>query len=134
MPPPLQRTIVQHDSSHGTRRAGPAQAPARLSQTLLEATHADTEAVLAGQGTSLGGLSAEEAAERLEAHGPNEAVREKRLTPLERLWGNARNPLVILLMVLAAISFATGDLKATTLITVMVVLGVTLRYFQEARA
>jgi Mg2+-importing ATPase len=42
-----------------------------------------------------------------------------------------RNPLVILLIVLAIISFATGD--AGTVMSLMVILGVSLRCVQEAR-
>jgi len=104
------------------------------SPALLQAARCDPQAVLQMQGTTMQGLSAAEAAERLEKYGPNQAVREKRLTWLDRLVSNVRNPLVILLLVLAFISFITGDLKATAMMGVMVVLGVSLRYFQEARA
>jgi Mg2+-importing ATPase len=45
-----------------------------------------------------------------------------------------RNPLVILLIVLAIISFATGDARAGTVMSLMVILGVSLRFVQEARA
>lgn len=47
------------------------------------------------------------------------------------LFRRSRNPLVVLLAVLSAISFATGDARAGM---VMVLLGVGLRYRQEARA
>ena len=45
-----------------------------------------------------------------------------------------RNPLVILLIGLAIISFATGDARAGTVMSLMVTLGVSLRFVQEARA
>jgi Mg2+-importing ATPase len=45
-----------------------------------------------------------------------------------------RNPLVILLIVLSMISFATGDAHAGTVMSLMVILGVSLRFVQEARA
>src|SRR4029077_5815991 len=51
-----------------------------------------------------------------------------------RLFTAARNPLVILLIVLATLSFATGDARAGTVMTLMVLLGVSLRFVQEARA
>ena len=44
------------------------------------------------------------------------------------------NPLVILLAVLASISFATGDPRAGTVMSLMIVLGVGLKLIQEARA
>jgi Mg2+-importing ATPase len=42
--------------------------------------------------------------------------------------------LVILLSVLALVSGLTGDLRAAAMMSVMVVLGVVLRFVQEARA
>ena len=50
-----------------------------------------------------------------------------------RLLGIFTNPLVLLLMALGVLSFLTGDLRATVVIFVMVVLGVVLRFFQEMR-
>src|ERR1041385_8314838 len=51
-----------------------------------------------------------------------------------RLLKIIRNPLVILLATLSAISFATGDARAGTVMAAMVLLSVTLRFLQEARA
>jgi len=51
-----------------------------------------------------------------------------------RLLSNVKNPLVLLLTALGVLSFLTGDLRATAVIFVMVVLGVVLRFFQEMRA
>ena len=49
-----------------------------------------------------------------------------------RLLTAARNPLVILLVVLAGISFATGDARAGTVMALMVILGVTVALFLAA--
>ena len=106
----------------------------RASAALLQAARSEPQAVLQMHSSTMQGLSTAEAEERLEKYGPNQAVRERRLTWFDRLVSNVRNPLVILLLVLALISFITGDLKATAMMGVMVVLGVSLRYFQEARA
>jgi len=51
-----------------------------------------------------------------------------------RLLKIIRNPLVILLATLSAVSFATGDARAGTVMAVMVALSVALRFLQEARA
>lgn len=51
-----------------------------------------------------------------------------------RLLTPTRNPLVILLIVLAGIFFATGDARAGSVIALVVILGVTLRFVQESRA
>ena len=82
----------------------------------------------------LSGLSAAEVEARLKRDGLNEIAREKRPSPLMRLWDNVKNPLVILLIALGVLSYLTGDLRATIVIFVMVVLGVVLRFFQEMRA
>jgi len=51
-----------------------------------------------------------------------------------RLLGDFKNPLVLLLLALGVLSFLTGDLRATVVIFLMLVLGVVLRFFQEMRA
>jgi P-type Mg2+ transporter len=84
--------------------------------------------------TSPTGLSEEEAAERLEVFGPNEVAQEAKHTWLWRLWTATRNPLVILLTVLAILSYATDDFAGGTVMMLMVLLGVMLRLVQETRA
>jgi Mg2+-importing ATPase len=100
----------------------------------LEKARADTDTVLKELGSQLGGLSEAEADSRLKQVGTNEIAREKRQSALMRLLGNIKNPLVLLLLALAVLSYLTGDLRATVVIFVMVVLGVVLRFFQEMRA
>ena len=90
--------------------------------------------VLQSLGTANAGLSEEEAARRLEEFGPNEVGREKHEGMLQRLYIAARNPLVILLTILAILSFATGDYRAGSVMLLMVVLGLSLRFVQETRA
>ena len=58
--------------------------------------------------TSPAGLSEEEAATRLEQYGPNEVGQEKKHDWMWRLWVAVRNPLVILLTVLAISDFCHG--------------------------
>ena len=101
---------------------------------LLDKAHADADAVLKGLGSQLSGLSAAEAGSRLKQFGTNEIARQKRPSALMRLLGNIKNPLVLLLLALGVLSFLTGDLRATAVIFVMVVLGVVLRFFQEMKA
>jgi Mg2+-importing ATPase len=107
---------------------------APYSVQLLEKARADTDTVLKELGSQLGGLSEAEADSRLKQVGTNEIAREKRQSALMRLLGNIKNPLVLLLLALAVLSYLTGDLRATVVIFVMVVLGVVLRFFQEMRA
>jgi P-type Mg2+ transporter len=85
-------------------------------------------------GTSEAGLSEEEAEKRLDQCGPNEVAAEKEHTWVHRLFTASLNPLVILLTVLATISYATGDFRAGTVMLLMVILGLSLRFVQESRA
>ena len=84
--------------------------------------------------TSAQSLTEEEAAVRLEVFGPNEVAQEAKHTWLSRLWTAVRNPLVILLSVLARLSYATADFAGGTVMMLMVLLGVMLRFVQETRA
>jgi Mg2+-importing ATPase len=106
----------------------------KYSVQLLEKARADSDIVLKELGSQLDGLSEAEADSRLKQIGTNEIVRERRQTALIRLLSNITNPLVLLLLALGVLSFLTGDLRATAVIFVMVVLGVVLRFFQEMRA
>jgi len=94
----------------------------------------DPETLLRELDSHMEGLTQGQAEARLADHGPNEIAREHRQTFLGRLWDNLKNPLVVLLTSLGLLSYATGDLRATVVIFVMVVLGVVLRFFQEWRA
>ena len=80
------------------------------------------------------GLTQGEAEQRLAAYGPNEIATHGPEGWPVRLWHALRNPLVILLAVLAIVSLATGDARAATVMTLMIVLGVALRFVQESRA
>ena len=85
-------------------------------------------------GSRAAGLTEDEAAARLAQYGPNQIARERRQSWLQRLYLAARNPLVILLTILAILSFATNDYKAGTVMLLMVGLGLSLRFIQETRA
>jgi P-type Mg2+ transporter len=104
------------------------------SPPVQDAAAGTAAAVLDLLGTSLQGLSDTEAASRLERYGANEVAREKRQNWLQRLYLAARNPLVILLTVLAIVAFATEDFRAGTVMVLMVALGLSLRFVQETRA
>jgi Mg2+-importing ATPase len=84
--------------------------------------------------TSTSGLTSEEAARRLEAEGPNEIATHKEPSWPIRLAHTFRNPLVVLLAVLALTSALTGDSRAAVVMVLMIFLGVGLRFAQETRA
>jgi len=116
------------------KRTGPIQ----VSPRLIRAASLAAAEVLSELGSGLHGLTEEEAQRRLEEYGPNVVAHEDRFTRLRLFVKACLNPLVILLSVLAIVSFATAettsDIVSGTLMVVMVVLGVSLRFVQEARA
>src|SRR5260370_34121771 len=59
---------------------------------------------------------------------------EKQRGWLWRLFKATRHLLVMLLAVLATVSFATGDFSGGTVMTLMLILGVAVRFVQESRA
>jgi P-type Mg2+ transporter len=114
----------------GSGRSGEVQ----ISKKLEESARVEITTILAQLNTSSNGLSNEESETRLEQYGLSEVAREKHRTWLVRLWDNIKNPLVILLLILGAVSYLTGDMRATIVILTMVILGIVLRYVQESRA
>ncbi|MGB8322944.1 MAG: magnesium-translocating P-type ATPase [Candidatus Acidiferrum sp.] len=105
-----------------------------VSPAVLDAARKDAEQLLRDLRTSLNGLTESEAEERARTSGPNEVAQERKQGWLVRLLKIIRNPLVILLTTLSAISFLTGDARAGSVMAGMVALSVGLRFWQEARA
>jgi Mg2+-importing ATPase len=101
---------------------------------LLESTALDVPAVYRDLATRSEGLTSADAAARLIQHGPNVLAKDQK-PALFRLAGRAlRNPLVILLAALATLSLATGDARAATMMLAMIILSVSLKLIQEAKA
>src|ERR1700746_515827 len=106
----------------------------RTAELVHDSATKDVAEILRRLKTSPNGLSEEEAAEQLEVFGANEVAYEENEGWLYRLYTAARNPLVVLLTVLAILSYSTGDVAAGTIIMLMVALGMSLRFVQETRA
>ena len=106
----------------------------RVSPAVLDAARKDGDQLLRDLRTSLGGLTQAEAEERARTTGPNEVAQERKQGWPLRLLKIIRNPLVILLTTLSAVSFLTGDARAGSVMAIMVALSVGLRFWQEARA
>jgi Mg2+-importing ATPase len=117
-----------------TSPAKPADKSIHFSPILAEVAQLETSEVFTRMKTTPEGLSENEAANRLAEVGPNIVATGKHRGWPWRLLTATRNPLVILLGVLATISFATGDMRAGSVMTLMVSIGVLLRFVQEARA
>jgi Mg2+-importing ATPase len=105
-----------------------------VSPIVVESAAMDVAGVQVRLETRAEGLTAAEAAARLAEHGPNVLSADRRPGFGKLLWHAVLNPLVILLAALSAISFATGDPRAGTVMLLMIALSVGLKLIQEARA
>ena len=135
---------TRHVTHHFSRRAlldtvaakgSATQAlPEITSRDLLRAANDDIPALLARLDSHEDGLSSAEAERVLAREGPNEVEHEKPLRWWVHLWHCYKNPFNILLTLLAGVSYATEDVKATIVIGSMVVLSTVLRFVQEGRS
>ena len=89
----------KHSGNH-QRQANQVQ----VSPLLIEVAKNTADVVLGKLQTNENGLSEEEVQERLEKHGPNVVAQEQRYGRLKLLGQACVNPLVILLLLLAALS------------------------------
>jgi len=70
----------------------------------------------------------------LEQHGPNEPAPAPRASGLVALLGRLCNPLVIILLLAAIASASLGETANAIIITLMVVSGVLIDFFQTYRS
>ncbi len=112
------------------------QAPQRLHlfSDRAEAAKAEQAAVFSQLCAGPGGLTWTEARRRREEFGPNELASQKPPPWTLVLWHALRHPFNGVLTALAAVSFATGDLKAGIVMLSMIVLSAGLRFWQEMKS
>jgi P-type Mg2+ transporter len=112
----------------------PTEGSYQNESVLLELAAQSTEGVLEHLKTSNQGLSTNTVAERRERFGPNEVTHSRKLGVIGEILHRSKNPLVIQLLIIAAVSLAMGDLRAASVVGGMVVLSVVLGYVQESRS
>ncbi len=100
------------------------------------AWHALATAAVAGRlGTDVArGLGRDEAARRLEEHGPNEVAREKRRSLVVLFLRQLRDFMILVLLAAAAVSGVIGEPQDTLAIVVIVLLNAVMGAVQEFRA
>ena len=97
------------------------------------------EDVLQELDTTTGGLTSAEARKRLAQYGPNQLKAAEKPTLLQRFLAQIRDPMLILLMIAAAVSAVTNliageSLAEVGIILIVVVLNAVLGVFQESKA
>jgi P-type Mg2+ transporter len=129
--PVLPSLILPKNVLAALKRPAPSM---RVSPALIQAARSAAVTMLETLNTGTNGLSSEEAERRLDEYGHNVVAQEKRHSRTVLLARAAANPLVILLSLLAILAFITEDVRAGTVMTAMVLLGIVLRVVQEAKA
>lgn len=84
--------------------------------------------------TNVAGLSSKDADERLDIYGPNEYPRRRVIPPWVRFLKLLVEPLVLVLMLAAAVSAFLGEPRGAIIIGIMVLLSVILEFTQEYRS
>lgn len=84
--------------------------------------------------TNLQGLSSAEAAVRLKQFGTNEIVQQKRSGPLKIFLSKLGNPLLVLMMVIATVTFFLGDKISSVIMLAMVTLSSVLDFLNSFKS
>jgi len=117
-----------------TARPENGQSAAQGERELLDIAGLGQEALLSRLGATDKGLSTADAVGRRAIYGLNEVTKRKKLGFVAEIFDRLKNPLVIQLLVIAAIFYRTGDLRGAIVVGGMVVLSVFLGYYQETRS
>ena len=128
---PLIRSLA---SASGTTSAPIGRREATPATALVDAADRATSLLMERFETRIEGLSGEEVRARRALHGRNEVVHERRTPWPILLFNNLKNPFVVVLALLGAVSYATDDVKGTIVVSAMVVVSVVMRFLQEYRS
>jgi P-type Mg2+ transporter len=122
------------ESFEKIRNPTPSRSMADHEQRLADLCSLPVPEVLSQLGATPLGLRAEDAENRLDEYGPNEMLHAKR----PGFWGDilqrCKSPLVVQLLVIAAVSGVIGEFKSTVIVSAMIALSVSLSYILDRRS
>ena len=131
----MMRHFRRFASLEGLMRTGVHK---ELSTTLIErltnAAHYEPNEILSAFESHSDGITNAQAETLIEQWGLNEVEHEKPLPWWVHLWHSYRNPFNLLLSLLAVISYQTEDIKAASVIGIMVLLSTLIRFWQERQS
>ena len=117
-----------------SEEAGPGSTNAQSDREFFDTCTLTPEAALAKLGVTDKGMETAEADARRLQYGPNEIAKRKRLGFIGEILQRFKNPLVIQLVFISGVLYATGDPTSAGIVFVMILLSVFLGYFQESRS
>lgn len=106
----------------------------KLSNNIIETSEIDIDDIMKKLNTTQIGLTNKEARARLKIYGENRPIKTIKKSALDRLIDAYKNPLNILMTILAVVSYLTDNPTATIIIVFMVIVAVLLRFFHETKA
>src|SRR6266571_5131728 len=121
--------MLSHTTAHSRRSTRPDAGPGAPADPLEPLAH-----LFRDLGSSANGLSAREAARRLEVYGPNELVRRGGRRWPGELARQFTHPLALLLMLAAALAWASGTPPLGIAIAAVIVLNAGFAFAQEMQA
>ena len=127
----FRRQPILETVARGKRATRPEEP---LNIRLIDQARRELDELLAQLNSSAHGLSDSQVDALLETHGPNEVEHDRPVRWWRHLWLSYNNPFNLLLTVLAAVSYFTGDMQGTMVIGIMVVLATLIKFFQERRS
>ena len=133
MPDPLSPEKISAQSV-GPAGDKPSNSALEFQKKLIDICAKSPEEAQEAMGVGAGGLTAGQAEKALEEFGPNDLSHRKERGILGEILQRCKNPLVIQLLVICAVSLAMGDVRSATVVGAMVVLSVGLAYFQERKS
>ena len=135
--PPQRKTFLQRVFRWWPVAPAPgphAATHAHVPSELLAVAGLGAAQVLEKMQVTASGLSPAGVAARLSQYGPNQIAHEGERSVVVELLERFANPLNVLLLLLTGVSMVVGDRGAALLIFVMVILSVSLAFFQERRS
>lgn len=84
--------------------------------------------------TKHSGLTNQEAKELLQKYGQNTLTKAKKRNYLKELWKEIKNPMTLILVFASGVSFALGETIDSSIILGIIVLNITLGFFQKFKA
>jgi Mg2+-importing ATPase len=101
---------------------------------LIELCAMSSDEALRSLSTSEQGLNQGQVESLQKEFGPNEISRAKRASFLSEIFQRFKNPLVVLLLIIAVVSLLMGDLRSTLVVSGMILISVFLAHIQEMRS
>ena len=125
---------LQKSSAQGPETAAQGKTPGDNEKRLIGLCSCPLEEALASVGSDLKGIEAKEADKRLSDNGPNELSRSKRFSFWTDMFERVRSPLVVELLIIAALSAAIGQFSSAIIVGAMIALSVGLSYILDRRS